>query len=76
MWFMLGCVSSMKMNVRGRMLLTLHSMYRVKGLRRLRNVLLIVTSHQLLGDAGQTTGLYLPEFAAPYRHFTEAGYRL
>jgi putative intracellular protease/amidase len=37
------------------------------------NVLMVVTSHQQLGDSGRQTGLWLEEFAAPYYEFIDAG---
>lgn len=36
-------------------------------------ILMIVTSHDTLGDTGQKTGFWLEEFAAPYYVFTDAG---
>ena len=36
-------------------------------------VLMIVTSHDKLGDTGQPTGFWLEEFAAPYYVFRDAG---
>ena len=36
-------------------------------------VLLIVTSHEQMGDSGERTGFWLEELAAPYREFAEAG---
>ena len=37
------------------------------------NILMVMTSHEQLGDSGKTTGLWLEEFAAPYYVFKEAG---
>jgi putative intracellular protease/amidase len=34
-------------------------------------ILMVVTSHEDLGDTGQKTGLWLEEFAAPYYYFKE-----
>lgn len=36
-------------------------------------ILMIVTSHDTLGNTGQKTGFWLEEFAAPYYVFTDAG---
>ncbi|MDC0710521.1 type 1 glutamine amidotransferase domain-containing protein [Stigmatella sp. ncwal1] len=36
-------------------------------------ILLIVTSHEQLGDTPERTGYWLEELAAPYKEFTEAG---
>jgi putative intracellular protease/amidase len=38
------------------------------------SVLLIVTSHDRLGDTGNKTGLFLEELAAPYYEFKQAGF--
>lgn len=37
-------------------------------------VLIVLTSHDELGNTGKKTGFWLEELAAPYRRFTEAGY--
>jgi putative intracellular protease/amidase len=37
------------------------------------NVLLVLTSHDQLGDTGKKTGFWLEEFAAPYFVFNDAG---
>jgi putative intracellular protease/amidase len=36
-------------------------------------VLLVLTSHDQLGDTGQMTGFWLEELAAPYYVFKDAG---
>lgn len=36
-------------------------------------ILMVLTSHDQLGDTGQKTGLWLEEFAAPYYEFADAG---
>jgi putative intracellular protease/amidase len=36
-------------------------------------ILMILTSHDQLGDTGKKTGFWLEEFAAPYYVFTDAG---
>lgn len=38
-----------------------------------QKILLIVTSHDRLGETGKPTGFWLEELAAPYRTFVEAG---
>lgn len=40
------------------------------------SVLMVMTSHEELGDTGQTTGWYLSEAAHPWKVFTEAGFDL
>ena len=37
------------------------------------NILMVLTSHDRLGDTGKKTGLWLEEFAAPYYAFLDAG---
>ena len=37
------------------------------------NVLMVLTSHDQLGNTGRKTGFWLEEFAAPYYVFTDAG---
>ncbi|MFI8527373.1 type 1 glutamine amidotransferase domain-containing protein [Promicromonospora sukumoe] len=37
-------------------------------------VLIVLTSHDQLGNTGKKTGFWLEELAAPYRRFREAGY--
>ena len=37
------------------------------------NILMILTSHDQLGDTGKKTGFWLEEFAAPYYTFLDAG---
>jgi putative intracellular protease/amidase len=36
-------------------------------------VLMVLTSHDRLGDTGQPTGFWLEEFAAPYYVLKDAG---
>ena len=36
-------------------------------------ILMVVTSHDILGNTGQKTGFWLEEFAAPYYVFSDAG---
>jgi putative intracellular protease/amidase len=36
-------------------------------------ILMALTSHDKLGNAGRKTGFWLEEFAAPYYTFKEAG---
>ena len=37
------------------------------------NILIVLTSHDTLGDTGRKTGFWLEELAAPYYAFTDAG---
>ncbi len=37
------------------------------------NILMVLTSHDTLGDTGKKTGFWLEEFAAPYYEFLDAG---
>ena len=37
------------------------------------NILMVLTSHDQLGDTGAKTGFWLEEFAAPYYALKEAG---
>ncbi|MGE8186497.1 type 1 glutamine amidotransferase domain-containing protein [Pseudomonas sp. NPDC086278] len=39
-------------------------------------ILMVLTSHDQLGDTGKKTGFWLEEFAAPYYAFKEAGAQL
>jgi putative intracellular protease/amidase len=36
-------------------------------------ILMVLTSHDQLGDTGHKTGFWLEEFAAPYYVFKDAG---
>lgn len=38
-----------------------------------KHILMVLTSHDLLGDTGEKTGFWLEEFAAPYYAFLDAG---
>ena len=40
------------------------------------NVLMVLTSHDQLGDTGEKTGFWLEEFAAPYYQLIDAGYQV
>ncbi|MFE8046887.1 type 1 glutamine amidotransferase domain-containing protein [Brenneria goodwinii] len=40
------------------------------------NILIVLTSHDRLGDTGKKTGFWLEEFAAPYYVFKDAGAKL
>ena len=40
------------------------------------NVLIVLTSHDQLGETGNKTGFWLEEYAAPYYHLTDAGAKL
>ena len=37
------------------------------------NIVMVLTSHDRLGDTGRKTGFWLEEFAAPYYVFKDAG---
>ena len=37
------------------------------------NVLIVLTSHDQLGDTGHKTGFWLEEFASPYYSLLDAG---
>ena len=39
------------------------------------NILMVLTSHDKLGNTGKKTGFWLEEFAAPYYAFKDAGIR-
>src|SRR6202050_1375019 len=39
-------------------------------------ILMVLTSHDTLGDTGRKTGFWLEEFAAPYFVFRDAGVNL
>jgi putative intracellular protease/amidase len=40
------------------------------------HILIVLTSHEQLGETGRKTGFWLEEFAAPYYVFTDAGARV
>jgi putative intracellular protease/amidase len=40
------------------------------------NVLMVLTSHDVLGDTGKKTGFWLEEFAAPYYVLSDAGAKI
>lgn len=40
------------------------------------NILMVLTSHDTLGDTGKKTGFWLEEFAAPYYVFKDAGAKI
>lgn len=40
------------------------------------NILMVLTSHDRLGDTGKKTGFWLEEFAAPYYVLRDAGHRI
>lgn len=40
------------------------------------NVLMVLTSHDALGDTGKKTGFWLEEFAAPYYVLSDAGAKI
>ncbi|WP_185803566.1 type 1 glutamine amidotransferase domain-containing protein [Pontivivens nitratireducens] len=41
-----------------------------------KSILMILTSHDTLGDTGEKTGFWLEEFAAPYFVFRDAGHEI
>ncbi|QJR81570.1 type 1 glutamine amidotransferase domain-containing protein [Alteromonas pelagimontana] len=41
-----------------------------------KRVLMVMTSHDVLGETGKQTGMWLEEFASPYYAFLDAGYAL
>ena len=40
------------------------------------HILMVLTSHDQLGDTGKKTGFWLEEFAAPYYVFKDAGVQI
>jgi len=45
-------------------------------MERNMNILIVLTSHDTLGNTGRKTGFWLEEFAAPYYAFLDAGAKL
>lgn len=41
-----------------------------------KTVLMVLTSHDQLGDTGEKTGFWIEEFAAPYYTFVDAGFEV
>ena len=41
-----------------------------------KDVLMVLTSHDKLGDTGEKTGFWLEEFAAPYYQLVDAGFSM
>lgn len=41
-----------------------------------KRMLMVMTSHEIMGDTGNKTGMWLEEFAAPYYAFKDAGYTI
>jgi putative intracellular protease/amidase len=41
--------------------------------RKTMKILMVITSHDQLGNTGRKTGFWLEEFAAPYYVFRDAG---
>ena len=56
----------------------LRTEYELDNRRRRTNlkILMVLTSHDRLGDTGRKTGFWLEEFAAPYFVFRDAGVEL
>jgi putative intracellular protease/amidase len=44
--------------------------------RRNMKILMVLTSHDVLGNTGRKTGFWLEEFTAPYFVFRDAGVQL
>jgi len=41
-----------------------------------KRMLMVMTSHEIMGDTGKKTGMWLEEFAAPYYAFKDKGYTI
>ncbi|BFT31515.1 type 1 glutamine amidotransferase domain-containing protein [Alteromonas sp. D210916BOD_24] len=41
-----------------------------------KRLLMVMTSHDIMGDTGKKTGMWLEEFAAPYYAFLDKGYSI
>lgn len=41
-----------------------------------KRILMVMTSHDKMGDTGNKTGIWLEEFASPYYAFVDAGYTI
>ncbi|MDC8829504.1 type 1 glutamine amidotransferase domain-containing protein [Alteromonas gilva] len=41
-----------------------------------KRLLMVMTSHDIMGDTGNKTGMWLEEFAAPYYAFKDKGYNI
>ncbi|WP_018983804.1 type 1 glutamine amidotransferase domain-containing protein [Salinimonas chungwhensis] len=41
-----------------------------------KRILMVMTSHDIMGDSGKKTGIWLEEFASPYYAFVDAGYTI
>ena len=41
-----------------------------------KRMLMVMTSHEIMGDTGNKTGMWLEEFASPYYAFKDAGYTI
>ncbi|AUC89607.1 MAG: type 1 glutamine amidotransferase domain-containing protein [Alteromonas sp.] len=41
-----------------------------------KSILMVMTSHEIMGDTGNKTGMWLEEFASPYYAFKDAGYSI
>jgi len=41
-----------------------------------KRMLMVMTSHEIMGDTGKKTGMWLEEFAAPYYAFKDQGYTI
>ena len=49
--------------------------HRVKAMTK-KHILMVLTSHDKLGNTGKKTGFWVEEFAAPYFAFKDAGYEI
>lgn len=49
--------------------------HRVKAMTK-KHILMVLTSHDKLGNTGEKTGFWVEEFAAPYFAFKDAGYEI
>jgi putative intracellular protease/amidase len=41
-----------------------------------KSILMVMTSHEIMGDTGNKTGMWLEEFASPYYAFKDQGYSI
>ena len=42
----------------------------------MKKILVVLTSHDTLGDTGKKTGFWLEELASPYYAFVDAGHQV
>lgn len=48
----------------------------LQGMQMSKKILIVLTSHDMLGDTGEKTGFWLEELAAPYYAFLDTGVEL